>query len=296
MLHCHGGYFYVGQTDELEHRIAQHKKGLIAGFTADHQPVEHVWSQDFPTREEAKAAERQIKGWSRAKKLALIRGDWGRISVLAKKKDGPSTSSGWSGEGERSASSSPLTPKSVYAELVEALPFSLQPHPQTPSSRVQAVTANLRITDGLAWLTFEVANAADLNLPPSIPSERTDGLWQTTCFELFVAEKSESYREFNFSPSTAWAAYRFEGYRSGMKALPLHSRPDISAIVSDQAFTLIVAIDARLLPQGARFALSAVIEERDGTKSYWALAHPPGAPDFHHPTCFAATLPAPSNT
>jgi predicted GIY-YIG superfamily endonuclease len=94
MLHCRGGMFYVGHTDDLERRIAQHQSGTILGFTADHLPVELVWSQEFPTRDEAKAAERQIKGWSRPKKLALIRGDWERISALSKSKSSPSTSSG----------------------------------------------------------------------------------------------------------------------------------------------------------------------------------------------------------
>lgn len=88
MLHCRGGYFYVGHTDDLERRIAQHKAGMLPGFTADHQPVEYVWSQEFVTRDEAKSAEKQVKGWSRAKKIALIRGDWARISVLAKGKRG----------------------------------------------------------------------------------------------------------------------------------------------------------------------------------------------------------------
>jgi predicted GIY-YIG superfamily endonuclease/proteasome lid subunit RPN8/RPN11 len=94
MLHCRGGKFYVGHTDDLERRVAQHKTGAVKGFTSDKLPVELVWSQDFPTRYEAIAAERQIKGWSRAKKLALIRGDWDRLSALAKSKNGPSTSSG----------------------------------------------------------------------------------------------------------------------------------------------------------------------------------------------------------
>ena len=294
MLHCHGGYFYVGHTDDLDHRVAQHKCGLIEGFTADHQPVEFVWSQEFSTRDEAKASERRIKGWSRVKKLALIRADWDRITALAKKKDNPSTSSGRTGEGESSVSQTPPAPKTVYPELVEGLSFSLQPHPQTPPPRVQAVAANLRVSDGLAWLTYAVSNTDEMKLPPSIPPERTDGLWQTTCFELFVAGRGEGYRELNFSPSSAWAAYRFDGYRSGMKTLPLHSRPDVTTIAGDKSFTLIAAIDARLLPSGSRIALSAVIEELDGTKSYWALAHPPGQPDFHHPACFAATLEPPS--
>lgn len=94
MLHCRGGYFYVGHTDDLERRIAQHKMGAYPGFTADHQPVEYVWPQEFVTREEAKTAEKQVKGWSRAKKMALIRGDWARISALANSKDGPSARSG----------------------------------------------------------------------------------------------------------------------------------------------------------------------------------------------------------
>jgi len=94
MLHCRGGAYYTGHTDNIDQRVAQHKSGLIPGFTADRLPVELVWSQEFPSRQEAFEAERRIKGWSRAKKAALIRGDWTGISRLAKKKDSPSASSG----------------------------------------------------------------------------------------------------------------------------------------------------------------------------------------------------------
>ena len=94
MLHCRGGQFYIGHTDDLEHRIGQHQSGTIPGFTANRLPVELVWSGEFPTRYEALSFELRIKGWSRAKKLALIRGDWERISTLAKSKNDPSTSSG----------------------------------------------------------------------------------------------------------------------------------------------------------------------------------------------------------
>ena len=88
MLHCNGGRLYVGQTDDLERRIAQHETGAIPGFTRNYLPVKLVWCQEFATRNEAKAAEKRIKGWSRAKKLALIRGDWDMISRLAKSKTG----------------------------------------------------------------------------------------------------------------------------------------------------------------------------------------------------------------
>jgi predicted GIY-YIG superfamily endonuclease len=88
MLHCNTGLFYSGHTDDLEGRVAQHRIGQVPGFTRDHLPVTLVWSEEFPTRAEALAAERKIKGWSRAKKLALIRGDWSEISRLAKGKTG----------------------------------------------------------------------------------------------------------------------------------------------------------------------------------------------------------------
>ena len=94
MLHCRGGKFYTGHTDNLERRVGEHKSGQIAGLTQNLQPVELAWSQEFSTRHEALAAEQQLKGWSRAKKLALIRSDWNTISNLAKSKNGPSTGSG----------------------------------------------------------------------------------------------------------------------------------------------------------------------------------------------------------
>ena len=93
MLHCRGGVFYTGHTENVEARVAQHQSGLIKGFTSNLLPVTLVWCAEFPTREEAIATELRIKGWSRAKKMALIRGDWDLISALAKK-NGPSTSSG----------------------------------------------------------------------------------------------------------------------------------------------------------------------------------------------------------
>ena len=94
MLHCRGGKFYVGHTDDLERRLGEHQSGAMPGFTADRLPVELVWCGEFTTRYEALAFERRIKGWSRPNKMALIRGDWDRISALAKSKNGPSTSSG----------------------------------------------------------------------------------------------------------------------------------------------------------------------------------------------------------
>ena len=84
MLHCADRSFYVGHTDDLDVRIATHMSGDFGGYTSTRLPVVLVWCDEFATRYEALSAERQIKGWSRAKKLALIRGDWPLISKLAR--------------------------------------------------------------------------------------------------------------------------------------------------------------------------------------------------------------------
>lgn len=84
LLRCNDGSYYAGHTDDLEARIAQHQTGALGGYTAKRLPVRLMWSDTFPTRDEAFAAERRIKGWSRAKKKALIAGDWERISELAR--------------------------------------------------------------------------------------------------------------------------------------------------------------------------------------------------------------------
>ena len=87
MLHCADRSFYIGHTDDLEMRIAQHEAGTFPGYTKSRRPIKLVWSQEFGTRMEALEAERQIKGWGRAKKLALIREDWSLISTLARSKE-----------------------------------------------------------------------------------------------------------------------------------------------------------------------------------------------------------------
>lgn len=83
LLQCSDASYYAGHTDNLELRIGQHQAGECRGYTATRLPVTLVWSQEFATREEALAAERQIKGWGRAKKEALMAGDWKRIQQLA---------------------------------------------------------------------------------------------------------------------------------------------------------------------------------------------------------------------
>ena len=106
MLHCADRSFYVGHTDDLDVRVATHQSGLIKGYTSKRLPVKLVWADEFPTRYLALQAERQIKGWSRAKKMALIRGDWTTISALARA----------SGRKERASTGSARTDKGAAGD------------------------------------------------------------------------------------------------------------------------------------------------------------------------------------
>ena len=84
ILKCSDGSYYVGSTADLARRLFEHQNGLITGYTESRRPVELVWSAELPTEHDAFLRERQIKGWSRAKKEALIRGDWNGIHKVAK--------------------------------------------------------------------------------------------------------------------------------------------------------------------------------------------------------------------
>ena len=83
MLLCSDGSIYVGHTEDLEARLAAHRSRVYSGYTAKRLPVSLIFCDQFATREEAFAAERQIKGWSRRKKLALARRDWDEVRWLA---------------------------------------------------------------------------------------------------------------------------------------------------------------------------------------------------------------------
>jgi hypothetical protein len=123
-----------------------------------------------------------------------------------------------------------------------------------------------------------------------------DGLWQHTCFEVFVALKEEAaYHEFNFSPSGEWAAYAFRDYRESTAPLAWDSDPEIKVRCTENRLELEAAISVDCRPPMQPCArllvgLAAVIEEEGGVPSYWALKHPPGKPDFHHPESFALEI------
>jgi hypothetical protein len=174
--------------------------------------------------------------------------------------------------------------------------FALRLHPDCRCDAVTSIDVQAERTDPASlMLNYRVTGDIGALLLPSIPSpERADGLWQHTCFEAFVRAGGGGYCEYNFSPSTQWAAYVFDEYRQGLKNADT-SPPAIAIQVGERELELRATI---AIPSKAdapwRLALSAVIEEESGRKSYWALAHPPGKPDFHHPDCFVAELARPS--
>ena len=136
-----------------------------------------------------------------------------------------------------------------------------------------------------------------LQLPKVTASTRADDLWRHTCFEAFVrATSGNAYYEFNFAPSTQWAAYGFSEYRQGMHVVKEVRSPFIEAQSGEDRVTLQASLELDKLPDLPkdavwRLALAAVIEEKLGGISYWALVHPPGKPDFHQYDCFTLELP-----
>jgi hypothetical protein len=175
----------------------------------------------------------------------------------------------------------------------------LRPHPNWPPKAVRSITVDVaRPRPAALALRYVVdAEPGALLVPPPAEPVRTDGLWKSTCFEAFVRTPGEAaYLELNLAPSGQWAAYAFERPREGMRDA------DAAAPIIDwspQALTLAAEADLSLAgvvaPAGPwRLALTAVVEEASGRKSYWALAHPPGKADFHNPDGFTLTLPGPT--
>src|SRR5215469_16891245 len=173
-------------------------------------------------------------------------------------------------------------------------------HPDAGGEFVWSIAAEAQFTAG-ASLRCRYTLRGDtprLRLPQAGAGRRADGLWRHTCFEAFVgAPGSASYYEFNFSPELDWAAYRFDDYRTGMSAVTLERAPGLQVDRSSDALELTATVHLQGLAPlcdalALRLALAAVIEENDGRLAYWALRHPPGNPDFHHPEGFTLELPS----
>ena len=137
--------------------------------------------------------------------------------------------------------------------------------------------------------------------PVAAPGRR-DGLWQTTCFELFVAPRAAAgYVEVNASPSGDWAAYTFAAYRDGMAALPGSPVRTSCQVHAAQGHgdagdgVLRLDLDLDLAPIAwatgdLDLAVTAIVELRDPAKTYWALSHCATCPDFHQRASFTLQI------
>ena len=168
---------------------------------------------------------------------------------------------------------------------------ALHCHPATPPLAVRSVSARITGMDA-HWLSlrWRIEGVTHLVVPPLAGRVRRDNLWQTTCLELFARGEGAAYHEFNLSPSEAWAAYAFTGYRDGGAPLPMPQPP--ACTWRQPAHGDVTLFDAAV-PRAAlpalpfHAALCAVIAEGAGHLSYWALAHPRAKPDFHDAAGFA---------
>jgi len=181
-------------------------------------------------------------------------------------------------------------------------PFHLVPFPAESPAEPQRLALDgwIRREGEQLAVTYRLHDPEQtLAIPPLAPTpQRRDGLWQATCVELFLALPGQkSYRELNLSPSGDWAVYRLEGYRQGLtpdpawSALPLR-RKDAS---TDGNGILELQLNTPLPPELAaapelEVAITAVLQSRDGTCSYWALLHPGPEADFHRREGFALRL------
>ena len=175
---------------------------------------------------------------------------------------------------------------------------SLQPHPESRGDAVERIEAEVERAGARLTLRFAVVgDMRRIALAPMGPPERADRLWEHTCLEAFVRASADAgYFELNLAPSRAWAAYRFSDYRMDMAPAGEVPPPRIEIRLGEGRFELDATLDLER-PLGLlaglpwHVGLAAIVEEHGGRKSFWALTHPPGAPDFHHEDCFALELP-----
>lgn len=173
--------------------------------------------------------------------------------------------------------------------------IELVPHPTTPTPWLRAIEVEVRRTPGRLVLRYAAKGDIEgLDLPKPATPARTDDLWKHTCFEAFLMpQDGAAYVELNLSPSSQWAAYAFDAERQGMRSAETVKPPLVVTRTRQGRLELSATIDLDL-PGDWSVGLTAVIEDRSGAKSYWALSHPCDVPDFHNPGGFTLVVPEPA--
>lgn len=174
----------------------------------------------------------------------------------------------------------------------------LQLHPDCVCDALTGVEVEVvRTSSGLMLHYLLAGSIADIRLPPPEPPRRGHQLWEHSCFEVFIRPAGgEAYCEYNLAPCRQWAAYRFARHRSRMADIGEAETPQTQQAAGADRYAMRAALDLSEVPDLAGDELwhvnvSVIVEETNGRKSYWALAHPPGKADFHDPACFVLDLP-----
>lgn len=168
-------------------------------------------------------------------------------------------------------------------------------HPDTPCDAVAAIDVEVdRPAPAQLILRYRLKGVTDALVIPPAARGRADELWRHSCLEAFVQPiPGDAYTELNLSPGGQWAAYHFDDYRHDMTRADVEP-PQLQTDGSGGTleFGATWELDLRALAEW-RIGVTAVIEERSGRISYWALKHAAGRPDFHNADCFTLVLPAP---
>jgi LAO/AO transport system kinase len=254
MLRCADGSFYVGHTDELQRRVAQHEAGELPGYTHERRPVSLVWHQETATREEALAAEMRIKGWSRAKKEALIAGDWERVKQLARASTGSARTEGGASTGSARTEGGPARmggevgragEETVRAELAEApgstTPVRAEPvealartllSPPSPSQRRALAKAITLLESTKPQHRAEADTLLTTLLPHTGRSLRiglsgVPGVGKSTFIEalgLFLVQQGHRVAVLAVDPSSSLGGGSILGDKTRMEQLSVHER------------------------------------------------------------------------
>ncbi len=155
------------------------------------------------------------------------------------------------------------------------------------------------VEKGVLKVAFELGGDLDpILLPKPLPiPRRVIGLWESTCFEMFIKNtKADEYFEFNLTSAYNWNLFHFPSNKSRLKEYIEVSNLGVSAVSKENSFCLSFWIALDKFPpnfwdqENMNIGLTAVIEEKTGFLSYWALTHKDNKPNFHHKDSFIYEL------
>ena len=179
--------------------------------------------------------------------------------------------------------------------MTRSVHVKLAAHPANPPRFQQRIEATLsQADDGSLQVGYAVHGInLDLRVPTPHAPAPADALWKTTCCEIFLGAVGQSgYREFNFSTSGQWACHDFADTRRPAPGPFDCPAPKLACERGEDLLTLTATLPPAALPQAdtLRIAVTTILEAAGGHLGYWALAHPPGKPDFHHHAGFVLSL------